>query len=77
MNTLYLIIGLFALGALIGMYLLALVLQQKTTPKIVALIHGAFVAAALILLVYYTTQNGPGPIESIILFIVAALGGLT
>jgi hypothetical protein len=77
MNTLYIIIGLFALGAIIGMYLLALVLQKKETPKAVAFIHGGFVAAALILLIYYATQNGPGPIESIVLFIVAALGGLT
>jgi hypothetical protein len=77
MNTLYIIIGLFALGALIGMYLLSLVLQKKETPKFVAFIHGGFVATALILLIYYTTQNGPGPIESIVLFIVAALGGAT
>jgi hypothetical protein len=77
MNTLYLIIGLFALGALIGMYLLALVLQKKETPKFVAIIHGAFVAAALVLLIDYATHEGPKPIESIVLFIVAALGGLT
>jgi hypothetical protein len=77
MNTLYLIIGLFALGALIGMYLLSLVLQKKETPKVVAFIHGAFVATALVLLIYYTTQNGPGPTEAIVLFIVAALGGAT
>ncbi|MFL5752790.1 MAG: hypothetical protein ACJ76F_05240 [Bacteroidia bacterium] len=76
MNTLYLIIGLFALGAIIGMYLLALVLQKKETPKFVAFIHGAFVATALILLVVYNNQHGPGLMESIVLFVVAALGGL-
>jgi hypothetical protein len=76
MNTLYLIIALFALGALIGMYLLALVLQKKETPKFVAFIHGAFVAAALILLILYNSQQ-PGFMESIVLFIVAAVGGLT
>lgn len=75
MNTIYLIIALFALGALIGMYLLALVLQKKETPKFVAFIHGAFVAAALVLLIYYSTQHNPQPIESIVLFVVAALGG--
>jgi hypothetical protein len=74
MNTLYLIIALFALGALIGMYLLALVLQKKETPKFVAFIHGAFVALALILLIVYNS-NHPGPIESIVLFVIAALGG--
>jgi hypothetical protein len=77
MNTLYLIIALFSLGALAGMYLLALVLQKKETPKFVAFIHGAFVAAALILLIIYSTQHRPQPIESIVLFIIAALGGAT
>lgn len=75
MTTLYLIIGLFALGALIGMYLLALVLQKKETPKSVALIHGLFVAAALVLLIIYNVEHGPGLVESIVLFVVAALGG--
>jgi branched-subunit amino acid transport protein AzlD len=76
MNTLYLIIALFALGALIGMYLLALVLQKKETPKFVAFIHGAFVASALVLLIVYNF-NHPGFIEAIVLFVVAAVGGLT
>jgi hypothetical protein len=75
MNTLYLIIALFALGAIIGMYLLSLVLQKKETPKAVAFIHGAFVAVALILLIIYNSQH-PGLIESIVLFVIAALGGL-
>ncbi|MFL5765924.1 MAG: hypothetical protein ACJ77K_18405 [Bacteroidia bacterium] len=75
MNTLYLIITLFALGALVGMYLLALVLQKKETPKFVAFIHGAFVVAALILLITYSLQN-PGLREAIVLFVIAAIGGL-
>jgi hypothetical protein len=75
MNTVYLVISLFALGAIIGMYLLALVLQKKETPKFVAFIHGAFVAAALILLIVYSSGN-PGFMDSIVLFIIAALGGL-
>lgn len=75
MSTLYFSIALFALGAIIGMYLLTLVLQKKETPKFVALIHGAFVVIALILLIIYNSQN-PGLIEAIVLFVVAALGGL-
>jgi hypothetical protein len=76
MNTLYAIIGLFALGALIGLYLLALVLQKKETPKMVAFIHGIFVAVALILLIVYGLNHPPTPVESIVLFVLAALGGL-
>lgn len=75
MNTIYLIIGLFALGALLGMYLLAMVLQNKETPKSVALLHGVFVAAALVLLIVYTLNHPPGPVESVVLFVMAALGG--
>jgi hypothetical protein len=75
MNSLYTIIALFALGAIIGMYLLALVLQKKETPKFVAVIHGLFVAVALVMLIVYNSKN-PGLTESIVLFIIAALGGI-
>ena len=76
MNILYTIIGLFALGAIIGIYLLTLVLQDKETPKAAAFIHGIFVVIALIMLIVYLTNHSPGPIESLVLFVVAALGGL-
>jgi hypothetical protein len=76
MTTLYTAIGLFATGALIGLYLLTLVLQNKETPKAVAFIHGTFVVVAFILLITYVTKNSPGPIESVVLFGMAALGGV-
>lgn len=75
MDTLYPVIALFALAAIIGMYLLALVLQRKETPKAVALIHGLFAAVALVLLIIYNSRH-PSLVESIVLFIIAALGGL-
>jgi hypothetical protein len=77
MNNIYGIIGLFSLGALLGMYLLVLILQSKQTPKSVAFIHGLFVATALIMLIIYAVNNGPGLMESIVLFVMAAVGGLT
>ncbi len=76
MNILYSIIGLFALGALIGMYLLSLVLRNRETPKAVAVTHGAFVVIALIMLINYISNNSPGPVESLVLFVMAALGGI-
>jgi peptidoglycan/LPS O-acetylase OafA/YrhL len=76
MNTLFIIIGLFALGAIIGMYLLAMVMKNKDTPKAVTFIHGLFVVVALIMLIVYITNHTPAPIESLVLFIIAALGGL-
>jgi hypothetical protein len=72
----YVSITLFALSALGGMYLLALVLQKKETPKFVAFIHGLFAATALVLLVVYACNNEhAGLTECIVLFVLAALGG--
>ena len=76
MNTLYTIVGLFALGAIIGMYLLAMILQNKETPKGVVFIHGLFVVIALVMLIVYVTNHTPGPTESLVLFVIAAVGGL-
>jgi RsiW-degrading membrane proteinase PrsW (M82 family) len=76
MNLLYTIIGFFSLGALIGIYLLSLILKGKQTPKAAALVHGLFVVAAVIMLIAYVDDNSPSPIESLILFILAALGGI-
>lgn len=75
MNSLFAIIGLFAVGALIGVYLLTLVLQNKETSKLIAFVHGAFVASALVMLLIYVVNHIPSPIESLIFFILAALGG--
>ena len=75
MGTLYTTIGLFAAAAIAGIYLLAIILQDKETPKGITLIHGLFAAVAICLLIYYSTQNNPAPIESLVLFILAALGG--
>ena len=67
---------LFALAALLGLYLLSFVLRDKNTPKGIAFIHGPVAAAGLIILIIYALFNSPSPIVSIILFILAALGGI-
>lgn len=72
---LILAIILFALAALLGMYLLSFVLQNKNTPKGIAFIHGPLAAAGLVLLIIYAFYHSPSPIISIILFVLAALGG--
>jgi hypothetical protein len=74
-NTLYSIVGLFSIGALAGIYLLTVVLQNKQTPKFVSLIHGGCVVIAFTMLIMYSLEK-PGPVESIVLFAMAALGGL-
>ncbi len=72
---LYTIIAIFALAAILGMVLLSYVLRKKTTPKAVMIGHGLFAATALVLLLVYTFDHQPGPVESLILFVIAALGG--
>ncbi len=71
----YTAIALFSLAALLGMFLLGFVLKGKETPKAVVFTHGPLAAAGLILLIVYAFSESPGPLESIILFTIAALGG--
>lgn len=74
---LFLAILLFALAAMLGFYLLSFVLQDKNTPKGVAFVHGPLALLGLMILIIYAIQYQPAPIVSIIIFVLAALGGLT
>ncbi|MGV3588438.1 MAG: hypothetical protein ACO1OF_15645 [Adhaeribacter sp.] len=76
MTIIYASIGFFALAALFGLYLLTFVLKGRETPKAVVFTHGPFAATGLILLIIYISRGGPGPVESLVLFILAALGGI-
>lgn len=67
---------LFAIAAVLGIYLLTFILQGKNTPKGVAFTHGPLAATGLILLIVYAIFNRPSPMTSIIIFILAALGGI-
>jgi hypothetical protein len=73
---LYWIISLFALGAILGLYLLTLILRDKETPKLISFIHGFFVLVALGFLIWYSTDHRPGLTECIILMVLAAMGGV-
>jgi hypothetical protein len=68
-------IVLFSLAALLGIFLLTFVLRGKETPKAVTFTHGPIAFTGLVLLILYAFQYGPAPIASLILFIIAALGG--
>lgn len=77
-NMLYLAIALFVLAAVFGLIILTAILRNQPTPKPVVFIHGGVAALALLIVIYFIVQNnGIGPITSLILFIIAALGGLT
>lgn len=70
---------LFIAAALFGAYILLAVLSNKPTPKKAVFTHGPLAATALIIMIIYATMGHTEPllISSIVLFIIAALGGLT
>jgi len=73
---LYIVIILFALAAVMGVLILKNILAANHAPRAVVYTHGIFAAVALVLLVVYAVQNGTnGVMASIVLFIIAALGG--
>ena len=70
-------IGLFVIAAVFGLILLIAILRNQTTPKPVVFIHGGFAVMALLLVILFIIRNnGEGPMVSLGLFILAALGGL-
>lgn len=66
---------IFALTALLGVYLLTFVLQKKETPKGIAFTHGPLGAVGILILLIYSIIFTPKPMVSLIIFIIAALGG--
>lgn len=66
----------FILAALLGLYLLTFVLENKNTPKGIAFTHGPLAVIGLVILIIYAFSHHPAPIVSIVLFILAAMGGL-
>lgn len=76
MELIYTAIGLFATAALIGVYMLLLVLQKKPVPKGAAIIHGLMAATALVLLIVDMIKTGADTVQIIVLFTITALGGI-
>jgi hypothetical protein len=77
---LYIIIGLFIIGAIFGAIVLTAILSNKPTPKPIVFFHGAFVVTALVLLLvaFFKAGYTAKLLEfSLGFFIVAALGGFT
>lgn len=67
---------LFALAAVLGAVLITKVLKDEETPKGVVYSHGAAAAIALVLLIIaYINQGDTLMMTSLLIFVVAALGG--
>lgn len=69
-------IALFSLTAIIGMVMLSFVLKDKKPSRALVFTHGPLAIAGLILLFVYSTEHHPIPFESIVLFVIAATGGI-
>ncbi len=73
---LYLTIGLFSIAAIIGVIILKNWLTAANTSRAVVYAHGLFAAIALVLLLVHTLQSPAAGLKtSLILFLLAALGG--
>ncbi|MFB9760620.1 hypothetical protein [Ectobacillus funiculus] len=74
---LFLSVILFAVAALGGLVLGILGFRQRDLPMWLSLIHGVVAAGGLITLILGVVQGNAGllPILSLILFLIAALGG--
>lgn len=74
---LYVTIVLFAISAILGLIILSRWLTHKDASKSVIYSHGIVAATALVLLIIYAVQTPLNyPKVSLILFIIAAIGGL-
>lgn len=74
---LYLIIGLFAVAAVIGILIFKNWLTSAKTSRTVVYLHGLFAATALVLLLFFVFRNNANALQtSFILFVIAALGGI-
>ena len=70
-----LIISLFALAAILGIFLLVCLVRNKPVSKYIPILHGVLAGAGLIALIFYAVSH-PSVLTSLILFASAALGGL-
>ena len=71
------IILLFSIAAGFGIVLLVPILQDKSPSRPFVFIHGGIAATALVmLLLRFFKENASVPSLSVILFVIAAIGGL-
>lgn len=69
---------LISLAVVLGGYLLSFVLQEKNPPKAIVIIHGTLAALGIIVLLIYalTTDQPHKHWDSLIIFLLAATGGI-
>ena len=75
MDRIYAALATFGIGALIGLFILIMIFNNRKAPLWLTLLHGALGLGGIGLLVFYS-MHFPGPIVSIVIFAIAATGGL-
>lgn len=68
--------GVFAMSSLLCFYLLSIMLHNKRHPILLPIIHGGIVVLALSMVIRYATNTGPANTEGLVLFLLAAFGGV-
>src|SRR5688572_6269173 len=70
-------IAFFVLAAMLGVYMVTFLFRDREIPKGIAFIHGPLAIVGLVLLLVYAfeSQKEDDHLISIILFVVAAIGG--
>ncbi len=69
-------IVLFVVAAVFGLMNLIPILKNKPAPKPSVFIHGGFAALGLLCVILAVARaTGPSPVDALILFVIAALGG--
>lgn len=68
----------FVLAAGGGLIMVSMLYKDRQPPRIITVIHGLAAATGIVLLILYTLNAVDGkPTTSLIIFILAALGGFT
>ncbi|MBI5861545.1 MAG: hypothetical protein HZB64_05120 [Rhodocyclales bacterium] len=68
-------LALFAVAAVIGIVMASKHFGGANPPLPMALLHGLFAASGLVILILNLLQGGDVSLPSLVLFVVAALGG--
>jgi hypothetical protein len=73
------VVVLFLIASIFGIVVLKAVLKDKRTPSLMVLMHGCFAFGALLLLITFVASGHTSTllVTSMVMFIIAALGGFT
>jgi|GEM_PF-6132855 hypothetical protein len=74
-TPLYSALTAFGIGALIGLFLLVMILRGNKTSKLMALVHGAFGLVGIGMLIVYAMFYS-GLVVSLVILAIAATGGI-